>query len=331
LGYRISDSQGGKTIVRTYLTTFQHKQKGGIMTILKTTLIGLLAVFYAGSFQSVDWIRVRQSLVEAERAFASRALDIGIRDSFMQYFAEDAIILAPTPTSGQKYYHDEQASSDVLTWRPSYVDLSSAGDLGLSSGPWEYREKDRTAEPVAYGHFVSIWKKQKNGEWKVVLDAGCSHPRPEPAADSVSFRKENVQEGDKQMSGDARKEMEKLMDADRAFSRMSASTGFATAFANVALPDVRLHRMKAQPAFGKENALVLLAGTSSRLSWEPQGGDVAGSGDLGYTYGVAQQMTESADTVRFGYARVWRRTGNDGWKVLVDVVRPVPKKVATTN
>ena len=40
-----------------------------------------------------------ETLVAAERAFAESATRQGIRDSFLEYFADDAIAFNPEPTS----------------------------------------------------------------------------------------------------------------------------------------------------------------------------------------------------------------------------------------
>jgi len=35
------------------------------------------------------------------------------------------------------------------------------------------------ADTVIYGVYVSIWKKQKDGSWKYILDGGNTTPKPE--------------------------------------------------------------------------------------------------------------------------------------------------------
>jgi len=68
-----------------------------------------------------------------------------------------------------------------LTWIPVGADISASGDLGYTYGTWEFHTKDKDGKPaVDYGNYTSIWKKQKDGNWKVALDMGNSRPAPKP-------------------------------------------------------------------------------------------------------------------------------------------------------
>ena len=55
-----------------------------------------------------------------------------------------------------------------------FAAIAAAGDLGVTSGPWWYREIPEDAP--ATGHFVSVWRRTSDGTWQVVFDAGISHP-----------------------------------------------------------------------------------------------------------------------------------------------------------
>ena len=60
-----------------------------------------------------------------------------------------------------------------LTWAPVGADIADSGDLGYTYGTFEFRSKDKEGKPSAeHGKYTSIWKKQKDGSWKVVLDMG---------------------------------------------------------------------------------------------------------------------------------------------------------------
>jgi len=66
-----------------------------------------------------------------------------------------------------------------LTWKPVYADMAASGDLGYTYGTFEFRSRDKDGKlTVEYGKYVSIWKKQKDGSWKVVMDMGNSSPVP---------------------------------------------------------------------------------------------------------------------------------------------------------
>jgi ketosteroid isomerase-like protein len=69
--------------------------------------------------------------------------------------------------------------NNQLTWTPVGADIAASGDLGYTYGTYEFRSKDKDGKPVVdQGKYTSIWKKQKDGSWKVVLDMGNASPAP---------------------------------------------------------------------------------------------------------------------------------------------------------
>src|SRR6185503_11542885 len=79
------------------------------------------------------------SLVESERAFARTSLEKGIRDSFLAYFADDGIVFRPQPVAFKQFAAEHPlpaaAVQPALDWTPIWADVSSAGDLGYTTGP----------------------------------------------------------------------------------------------------------------------------------------------------------------------------------------------------
>lgn len=63
------------------------------------------------------------------------------------------------------------AQSHLLPLRPKrWLGLGERG---------EFRSTGKDGKPVvAYGKYNTIWKKQRDGTWKVVLDMGNSSPEP---------------------------------------------------------------------------------------------------------------------------------------------------------
>jgi ketosteroid isomerase-like protein len=59
-------------------------------------------------------------------------------------------------------------------WRPELVELSADGTLGLTRGPWTLRvRRPDGTDVVETGIFNSVWRRQADGSWRVLFDAGC--------------------------------------------------------------------------------------------------------------------------------------------------------------
>src|SRR6476660_10209805 len=78
------------------------------------------------------------AMVNAERAFARTATQKGIRDSFLEFFAEDAIAFNPAPVSATERLRSRPGrpfSDYELRWEPRTGDVAARGELGWLTGP----------------------------------------------------------------------------------------------------------------------------------------------------------------------------------------------------
>jgi ketosteroid isomerase-like protein len=124
------------------------------------------------------------TLKQLEGEFMKAALERGSK-GYMSYYAEDSVEVpngAPLISGkaniaqGMGFLDDK---NNQLIWTPVGGDISASGDLGYTYGNFEFHSKNKEGQPVIeYGKYTSIWKLQKDGSWKVVLDMGNSSPHP---------------------------------------------------------------------------------------------------------------------------------------------------------
>lgn len=65
-------------------------------------------------------------------------------------------------------YEKADTSGIRFSWEPLAGDIAQSGELGYTYGIYTL-QVDTTIEK---GTYVSIWKKDENGNWKYVLDSG---------------------------------------------------------------------------------------------------------------------------------------------------------------
>jgi len=120
----------------------------------------------------------KSEILEAEKNFAEMAKQEGIAKAFLNYAAEDAVLMRNNElVIGKKElmeYFDRQASSgnDVsLTWSPDFVEVSASGDLGYTYGKYIVSYPDSTGSlKENSGVFHTVWKRQEDNTWKFVWD-----------------------------------------------------------------------------------------------------------------------------------------------------------------
>ena len=113
----------------------------------------------------------------------------------------------------------------------------------------------------------------------------------------------------------------KMMDADRAFSRLSEAKGMKTAFLDYIDSNGVLLRANHLPLLGADaiDFLIQQNDSSFTLKWEPKNGMVAASGDLGYTYGLYILKPTTKDTLIYGnYVSIWKKQSDGKWKFVLD-------------
>ncbi|PYX31292.1 MAG: hypothetical protein DMG77_07010 [Acidobacteria bacterium] len=119
-----------------------------------------------------------ETLKQLEAEFMKAAAEKGSQ-GYMSYYGDDAVEL---PNGAPILQGKENIAKTIdfldnkdnhLTWTPVGADTSASGDLGYTYGNYEFRAKDKDGKPIVeHGKYTSIWKKQKDGKWKVVLDMG---------------------------------------------------------------------------------------------------------------------------------------------------------------
>jgi hypothetical protein len=127
----------------------------------------------------VDALR---GLLDTEYAFGARART-SVRSAFLEYLAEDSLVLEPAPTPGREFYESTKDNADRLEWYPAIADLSGSGDLGFTAGPWVHTP---ASGGQTNGHFLTVWKRNSVCRWQIECDGGISHAVPTSAEPKLS-------------------------------------------------------------------------------------------------------------------------------------------------
>jgi ketosteroid isomerase-like protein len=304
-------------------------------------LLLLASALVVSGGQSGGYSPALVSLVEAERAFARTSVERGVRESFLAFFADDGINFQPHPTKTREAFLKRPAPATrppvTLNWEPIFADVSSAGELGYTTGPYRLIDESPEHKPTRHGYYFSIWKRQTDGAWKVVVDVGIQTPAPDAEERALRFQSVRPQSPARKGAKSApvnnvnlESERAGLLETDREFIRAADSRGALKAFEAHLGDEARLHRNGIFPLTKPESIHSFLAQKKFMLSGEPLQAEVAQSNDLGYTYGRYELRADGAGhataTAEKGYyVRVWKRDGARGrWKIVLDTTHPLP-------
>jgi uncharacterized protein (TIGR02246 family) len=132
-----------------------------------------------------DLANVRVALIDTDQAWSASVQDL---EKFVSFFAEDASFLPPDMPMTQGKESIRAAAGQMfalpgfnVTWKANKADVGASADLGYTLGTYELTTNDAAGKPVtSVGKYVTVWKKQDDGQWKVVAD--CFNPDGPPVA-----------------------------------------------------------------------------------------------------------------------------------------------------
>ncbi len=138
-------------------------------------LISLFALLLIGNSlaESKDAAALRAADQQWEKVVAAKDIDKSVAAC-----AADGSVLPPNaliatgPTAIRKVFEGFFALPGFkLTWNVDTAEVAKSGDLGYTRGTYELTFNNAAGKPVTEkGKYVTVWKKQADGSWKVAAD-----------------------------------------------------------------------------------------------------------------------------------------------------------------
>ena len=119
-----------------------------------------------------DEAAIRAATLEWNAAEAAKDLE-----KCVSFYAEDGERFATgSPvvrgtTALRNEWQKYLASPGTFQWSTSKVEVANSGDLAYETGRFVLKAVDKNGQPTTTnGKYVCVWKKQRDGRWKVVAD-----------------------------------------------------------------------------------------------------------------------------------------------------------------
>jgi ketosteroid isomerase-like protein len=145
-----------------------------------TVLAVAAALLPAGLHAEDTSAKSKAELIAADSAFAAQAAKVGVYQAFMGVATPDTKLLSESGKGfdAVKSGYKNTPATATLTWTPTEAEVSQGGDMGYTWGRYEYRDRPASGKmTVETGTYVTIWRRQADGSWKVVLDGGEPDPK----------------------------------------------------------------------------------------------------------------------------------------------------------
>jgi uncharacterized protein (TIGR02246 family) len=116
---------------------------------------------------------VRDADQEWMKVFAAKDLDKSVA-----FCAEDGSVLAPNApiATGREAIRKLFAGFFALpglniSWQPSKAEVAKSGELAYTTGTYQMSYNDSAGKKISdRGKYVTVWRRQRDGGWKVIDD-----------------------------------------------------------------------------------------------------------------------------------------------------------------
>lgn len=258
-----------------------------------------------------------QSLVNAEKAFAQTSVEKSVRTAFLEFFDRSTIAFNNgQPVLGRKDWERRKENNNYLFWWPIYADIAASGDFGYTTGPAVFGPDRTTKETKGGIYYSSVWRKDINGNWKVLADLGSSiySPNDNTGALKTSSRQPHPVND---IGAEAKRE---LIALDNSYNEelTKARVSFDDSYFS---EEARVHR-RGIPPLTTPQAIESFT-ESQGYTFDHSGGNVASSNDMALTYGTVKIITTDKDgkdvIAPACYMRVWKIEQGE-WNIVLDVI-----------
>jgi ketosteroid isomerase-like protein len=130
------------------------------------------------SFPPTDVHTLRREVRAADKAFSAMSVGEGSGPAFEHFAAPNAIVVGGLFVFGPQAIGEAFTGepNDKVSWKPRFADAAASGDLGFTVGEAVFELGTGTF----YSKYLTVWQRQKNGNWRYVADLGSSRPAPTP-------------------------------------------------------------------------------------------------------------------------------------------------------
>lgn len=275
-------------------------------------IIGLVIAFCMQAFSQSP----EQKIFETEKAFERLVAEKGMKAGFIEYMAPGGVMFMPGAVNAREHWAAHPGTPAALTWNPVLIEVSSNGLLAYSIGNSIYRPKGKDDTTEYHGHYISVWSRQPDGEYRAALDTGINHEKPGSIPTewrTPAVAKPELNEG-------------KLSAADSSvgFWQMVERAGSVKAYKTFLADGAVLLREGRQPMFGKKSAIQYLEDQAPRIVF-PKRKSFIETADLAYVYNTYSLFDkEGKETERGNFVQVWKLRGGK-WLIAAEAWVPMPK------
>ncbi|CAN5616777.1 hypothetical protein BH18VER1_BH18VER1_15120 [soil metagenome] len=148
------------------------------LALMKVFVCSLLALAATAQAQGCDPHITAQDILEREGQFQRVAEQQGTRAAVLEFFGDEGVAFEPGPVNARKLWQARAEGGPTSKWQPLFMSMARSCDLAFTAGRMEWKQNNGDEKHSGYGEYVHVWRKQKDGTWKVAAEVRAQVPGP---------------------------------------------------------------------------------------------------------------------------------------------------------
>lgn len=282
------------------------------------SLFRVYRVFFLFFFPVVAFAQTESQvgqIVAADIYDSELSLNKGALEGLTNSIDKNTIYFKPSPEPASEYFKTRPNIPDLVSWRPVFAKISKSNEWGFTTGPITWQNSGFSKK---YGEYLSIWKRDRKGRWKIALRAEIGHPNASTEKTIKFVNPEDSKYFKQKSKIRLEQRAEIVTSTDRLMGTVLRADN-AVAYKEFLTDNSRLLFSGFSAQIGSENIINFLKKNKIDIKTENVAVDRAYSGELAYSYGDAKVIKD--DRVQnFYYIRVWEVNDEFKWNVLVEML-----------
>jgi len=138
--------------------------------------MAVLALASAGCAKKVDVAGSKTALQKADADWSASVAQGA--DAFAAFVASDGVVMPPNEAAVSGTAAVKEWATKTLampgfgvTWTANATEVAAAGDVGYTSGSYDlHANMPNGSQFTDHGKYLTVWKKDATGAWKVAYD-----------------------------------------------------------------------------------------------------------------------------------------------------------------
>lgn len=254
-------------------------------------------------------------IVAADYFSSELASNKGVLAGLKNGVDKNTVFFQPAPEKALNYLKNMPNIPDLMSWKPVMAKIAKSNEWGFTTGPFV---SSNNGMQKVYGEYLTVWKRNKKGAWKVAYRAEIKHPKVSNEV-GIDFENPENQKFIMQRSQERLKQREEIITSTDRLMGTVLRADNRVGYDEFLSLESRLLFSGFSPVIGKENIQKFLIKNKIDIKTTPIGVDRSLSGELAFSYGDAKVIKDNW-VQNFYYLRIWELNQDYKWNVLVEML-----------